>query len=234
MSRFGEWTPTSEQPVTSWASGEQWICTRASDEARAVVTVLAYPSPTNASRLQHELDTLAALRKEGAGVPEPLGSVGSLPDGRPFAAVRDVDGVHLDAYTEDLRLGPDQVLAIGAKVARTLALAHARDLFHRDVRPANIVLEVATGEVVLVGWGQASDRCLPGRHAVDAEARGPSPRYAPPEAIPDPVPTDPEGFAATVQVARYQADLEALAVPRGSGTPGWQAAQDRCFTTLQG
>ncbi|MCB9679101.1 MAG: M28 family peptidase [Alphaproteobacteria bacterium] len=58
---------------------------------------------------------------------------------------------------------------------------------------------------------------------------------APDTAVPTPpVPTDPEGFAATVQVARYQADLEALAVPRGSGTPGWQAAQDRCFTTLQG
>ncbi|MEZ4321719.1 MAG: M28 family peptidase [Myxococcota bacterium] len=47
------------------------------------------------------------------------------------------------------------------------------------------------------------------------------------------VPTDPAGFAASVQVARWQADVTALSVPRAPGSPGWQAAQDHCRTTLE-
>lgn len=48
-----------------------------------------------------------------------------------------------------------EVLHIGARVARALAHAHAQGVVHRDVKPANIVVDLACGSVQVTDFGIA-------------------------------------------------------------------------------
>ncbi|HEX3268009.1 MAG TPA: serine/threonine-protein kinase [Gaiellaceae bacterium] len=59
-----------------------------------------------------------------------------------YIAMRYVEGPDLKALAagEEL-LPPDRVLRLGAQVASALDAAHARGMIHRDVKPANILVE---------------------------------------------------------------------------------------------
>lgn len=70
----------------------------------------------------------------------PIHSAGEA-DGVLYLAMRYVDGRDLGALLGSLgRLDPERALAIVAQVADALDAAHARELVHRDVKPANILL----------------------------------------------------------------------------------------------
>jgi serine/threonine protein kinase len=47
-------------------------------------------------------------------------------------------------------------LGLGCTIASALGKLHQRGLVHKDVKPSNILLNVATGEVRLTGFGIAS------------------------------------------------------------------------------
>src|SRR4051794_1837827 len=62
--------------------------------------------------------------------------------GELYLAMRHVDGPDLRALlTRDGALGPERALELLAQVAGALDEAHARGLVHRDVKPANILVE---------------------------------------------------------------------------------------------
>ncbi len=65
-----------------------------------------------------------------------------------YIAMRHVEGPDLKELAKDRgRLPPARVLRLGAQVASALDAAHALGLIHRDVKPANILLEAgADGE----------------------------------------------------------------------------------------
>lgn len=84
-------------------------------------------------------------------------------DGRLFFTMPLVEGRPLDAVIEDLRRGDPATVAefslskrldVFAGVVDALGHAHARDVVHRDVKPANIMVG-PYGEVVLLDWGIA-------------------------------------------------------------------------------
>lgn len=77
-------------------------------------------------------------------------------------------------------------LEILLKVTDALAFAHARNIIHRDVKPANVMVG-DFGEVLLADWGLAADVSdarrdgMPAVHKSDASAPAGTPRYCAPE-----------------------------------------------------
>jgi serine/threonine-protein kinase len=66
--------------------------------------------------------------------------VEDAPDGA-FLALEYVEGLSLEhLLLRRGRLRPGEVAPLGAAIARGLAAAHARDIVHRDVKPANVLL----------------------------------------------------------------------------------------------
>ena len=84
---------------------------------------------------------------------------GILDDDRPYLVMDLCPGGSLTRYLQpDHRLGPEQVREIGVRIADALAATHERDVLHRDVKPANILVD-AYGNAGLADFGLAA---LPG------------------------------------------------------------------------
>ena len=69
-------------------------------------------------------------------------------EGLLYIAMRHIEGPDLKELTRDRdNIASSRILRIGAQVASALDAAHARGLIHRDVKPANILVEAgANGE----------------------------------------------------------------------------------------
>jgi serine/threonine protein kinase len=90
------------------------------------------------------------------GIP-PVHEIGRLPDGRPFLAMKLIEGRTLADLLAAPRDGADglaRFLPVYEQVCQTLAYAHARGVIHRDLKPANIMVG-AFGEVQVMDWGLA-------------------------------------------------------------------------------
>ena len=75
-------------------------------------------------------------------------------EGTVYIAMRYVGGGDLHAVLDDGPLEPERALTILEQVAGALDSAHARELVHRDVKPANVLLEPG-GRVYLTDFGIA-------------------------------------------------------------------------------
>jgi tetratricopeptide (TPR) repeat protein len=150
--------------------------------------------------------------------------LGTLPDGRPFLAMKLIKGdtldellkaspvpagVHLpqsrrrDTLDELLKASPDRGRLVAAfeKVCEAVAYAHAHGVIHRDLKPANVMVG-AFGEVQVMDWGLA-------------KILGERPRVSGPS-------DDPDETAATTAL-RSTRDSEELLTQAGSvlGTPAY-------------
>jgi tetratricopeptide (TPR) repeat protein len=101
--------------------------------------------------------------------------LGSLPDGRPFLAMKLVKGRTLD---QDIKNRPDpahdrgRFVAIFEQVCHAIGFAHEHQVLHRDLKPANVMVG-GFGEVQVMDWGlakvlTASGRAHPGRTDLEA------------------------------------------------------------------
>jgi eukaryotic-like serine/threonine-protein kinase len=82
--------------------------------------------------------------------------------GLAFIAMEFVDGHDLLRHTLPGRLLPvPQVLRTLARVAQALAHAHSQGVVHRDVKPANVMIDAAAGTVKVTDFGIAriTDAC---------------------------------------------------------------------------
>ena len=104
---------------------------------------------------------------------------GILPDDRPYLVLELCPGGSLSAWlTPEKRPSVQRVRDIGVRIADALAAAHARGVIHRDVKPANILID-SYGHAGLTDFGLAA-MPEPGTElSVTMEAL--TPAYAPPE-----------------------------------------------------
>ncbi len=121
----------------------------------------------------YEARILAGL-DHGAIVP--VYDIGRMNDGRCYIVSKYIDGCSLDRRLRDDRPAPVVVAGWIATAAEALNFAHALSVIHRDVKPANILLDRA-GHLYVADFGLA-------RREQDLEAvRGfyGTPAYASPE-----------------------------------------------------
>ncbi|MFB6806321.1 serine/threonine-protein kinase [Streptomyces sp. NPDC056387] len=77
-------------------------------------------------------------------------------DGRPHIVMELVEGGSLaDRLGGDGPLNPAETARMGLALLGALTAAHARGVLHRDVKPANVLMEAGTGRVVLTDFGIA-------------------------------------------------------------------------------
>ncbi|QRX96360.1 serine/threonine-protein kinase [Streptomyces noursei] len=104
------------------------------------------------TRMQREAQAAARIRHSGVVTVHDV----TEEQGLPVIVMELVDGPSLDdVLTERGTLEPHEAAAIGAKLMDALDAAHRVGVLHRDVKPANVLLEHG-GRVVLTDFGIAS------------------------------------------------------------------------------
>jgi serine/threonine-protein kinase len=87
----------------------------------------------------------------------PVYELGTLPDGRPYFAMKVVKGRTLTDLLNE-RPGPAadraRLLTVFEQVCQGVAHAHSKGVIHRDLKPANVMVG-AFGEVQVMDWGLA-------------------------------------------------------------------------------
>ncbi|MFC6082552.1 serine/threonine-protein kinase [Sphaerisporangium aureirubrum] len=106
---------------------------------------------------------------------------GVLGDGRPYMVLELCPGGSLsDRLRERGPLPAAEVRDIGVRIADALAAAHAAGVLHRDVKPANILIN-RYGMVALSDFGLAATAHAEGEVSVTRESL--TPAFGPPEAF---------------------------------------------------
>src|ERR1700738_5063544 len=140
-----------------WEDGERVFCrgeSRANGYRGPVLAVLPaaeHPTPVTLDRLAREYELKNEL--DGSWAVRPLELVRER--GRTMLVLGDTGNEPLHRL-----LGtPMEVrsfLRLAIAVAAALSQVHRRDLVHKDIKPANILVNPTTGEVKLIGFGIAS------------------------------------------------------------------------------
>ena len=114
---------------------------------------------------RHLRDSKAVVRfkreaRAMAGCPHPgivsVFNVGETKSGIPFFVMEYIEGEALDArLRRKVKLTLPEAVRITAALADALSYAHQRGLIHRDVKPANVLIEKRTGRILLTDFGLA-------------------------------------------------------------------------------
>src|SRR5258705_5767732 len=140
-----------------WEDGERVFCRgeRHADGHRAAVLAVLpaaeHPTPATLDRLAREYELKDEL--DGAWAVRPLELVRDR--GRIMLVLEDTRGEPLDRLL-GMPMEVRSFLRLAIAVAAALTQVHRRGLVHKDIKPANILVNRATGEVKLTGFGIAS------------------------------------------------------------------------------
>ena len=153
---------------------------------------------------------------------------GILADDRPFLVMELCPGGSLTKWlTAEQRPNPKRVRDVGVSVADALAAAHVRGVLHRDVKPANILID-AYDNPGLADFGLAAlpDPGMGLSETIDAI----TPAYAPPEVFRRQPLTeygDVYSLAATLYALLCGRPPRALTAGRPASLRSWKARRSR-------
>ncbi|REJ99515.1 MAG: serine/threonine protein kinase, partial [Acidobacteria bacterium] len=89
-------------------------------------------------RFQREREILASFDHP---LLVPLRADGTTRDGRPYFAMRLLEGTSLTRYCREHRLSIEERLRLFLEVCDAVGYAHARGVIHRDLKPSNVLVE---------------------------------------------------------------------------------------------
>ncbi len=192
------------------------------------------------SRFLLEAEITGSLEHPGV---VPVYGLGSYPDGRPYYAMRFIQGDSLqeairrfhekDSAPRDRQersLALRELLGRFVDVCQAIAYAHSRGVLHRDVKPGNVMLG-KFGETLVVDWGLAKTLATPStpqseatpnerNAAKDLVAEAPTliPQMSPAKARPD-------LSAATAETGIFPAPTPEKPITPRASNPGHLATQ---------
>ena len=103
-----------------------------------------------------------------------------LPDGRPYVIMDFCPGGSLSRWLEpEYRPSPERVRQVGVLIADAVATAHARGVLHRNLQPANILID-SSGNPGASDFGLVA---VAGAQEAATGALNTTPGYAPPESL---------------------------------------------------
>lgn len=108
-------------------------------------------SPDEVKRFKHEAESIAKLSHPNIVAIYDL----SEADGQYFFAMEFVDGESLEDVLARSSPSFRESLRIVRVIAEALHHAHEHGIYHRDVKPSNILIEKGTGRIVLTDFGLA-------------------------------------------------------------------------------
>jgi serine/threonine protein kinase/tetratricopeptide (TPR) repeat protein len=140
-------------------------------------------APTSAAldRFRLERETLARLDHPAIAR---LLDGGTTPEGHPYFVMELVDGVPIDRFCDDQRLGVGGRLGAFLRVCAGVQYAHQNLIVHRDLKPDNILV-LADGHPKLLDFGVAKlvsdDASLAGDDSLLRSTQALTPEYGAPE-----------------------------------------------------
>jgi serine/threonine-protein kinase len=146
-----------EQFIARGGMGEIWEAHDPEFRRRLAIKILKEEykdNPDMVARFLEEAHVTGQLQHPG--VP-PAHEIGRLPDGRPFLAMKLIEGrtlADLLAERKNPSDGLPRFLTIFEQICQTVAYAHSRRIIHRDLKPLNVMVG-AFGEVQVMDWGLA-------------------------------------------------------------------------------
>jgi len=167
------------------ARGGMGVVYRATDSrsgAQVVLKLLRLDSPSARRRLAREADAMRRLTHPSVVTLYDAGEH----EGQPYLVLPYVEGASLqDRLDREGPLPVDEVLSIAVQVGEGLQAAHALGLLHRDVKPANVLVDRRLhGQVKLTDFGLVKDTGPDREASVSLSVHGRflgTPGYWPPE-----------------------------------------------------
>ncbi len=141
-----------------------------------MVLDLADLEPEDIDRFVREARACARLRHQGI---VPIHEVGVDEQRRPFIVMSLVEGASMDALLRRGSLPPRRAVEIVRQVADALHHAHGLGIVHRDVKPANVLVD-GDGRALLTDFGLAHDAAGSRALTVTGEILG-TPHFMAPE-----------------------------------------------------
>jgi len=168
-------TATQRYPLgDEIARGGMGVVYRATDtmigREVAVKVLLGQYGPESGAARRFADEARIAGQLQHPAIP-PVHDLGTLPDGRPFLAMKLIKGATLDLLLEarpDPSADRGRFVAAFEQICHALAYAHSRNVIHRDLKPANVMVG-SFGEVQVMDWGLAKVLGLRSGEARDPE-----------------------------------------------------------------
>jgi len=141
-----------------WRDSERVLCRgwRTHDDGSRDSVLVVYPASEHApsevlDRLAHEYRLKDML--DDASVVRPIGLERS--SGKSVLVLEDPGGEPL-AYQIGPPMAVSRFLSLAIGLAAALGRVHGRGLIHKDIKPSNVLIDLATSDVWLTGFGLAS------------------------------------------------------------------------------
>jgi uncharacterized membrane protein YeiB/serine/threonine protein kinase len=170
------------QEIGCGGMGWVYLAERSDGAFRKRVAIkVVLPSRGVLERFRHERDILASLEHPNIAR---LMDGGVTDDGWPYFVMEFIDGIPIDEWCDERKLGINQRIELFGGVIAAVRYAHQRLVVHRDLKPGNILV-TDDGTVKLLDFGIA--RVLtegsPQKSETFTGAHMMTPEYASPEQV---------------------------------------------------